>query len=187
MINFFSKKDIESKSESKKGFTLIELLITVSIIAFLASIVVAGLTDARAGARNSQRNELARQYINALGLYFSEYGDFPDNGANAVCLGAGYPSNNCSLVSGITRSESATVNSAISEFMPGLPASLEQVRISGGAVYGILYECSDVQCKSYSITWLLEGGGNDANCFAGAGYVDYGPGVYKACTFYSNN
>ena len=64
----------------KSGFTLIELLVVISIIGLLSTIVLAAVNDARVKARNSAKNEIVLQYINALELYASSNGGvYPDS------------------------------------------------------------------------------------------------------------
>jgi len=160
---------------SQKGFTLIELLVVVSIISLLASVVVAGLTDARGGAKNAKRNELARQYVTGLGLYHGEYGSYPEmQGDNPVCLGKGYPIFRCN-VWGINAShnEADSVNEQISEFVPGTPPSLDVTTVNtieNGTVsfWGLAYKCTDENCLNYELSWVVEGSGSDAECFGGA-------------------
>ncbi|MFA7193960.1 MAG: type II secretion system protein [Candidatus Paceibacterota bacterium] len=171
------------KNNLQKGFTLIELLMVVSIIALLSSVVVAGLTDARGGAKNNKRNELARQYVTAFGLYHGEYGYYPkqytddtaDN-MDLICLGSGYPTlpggGNC-YVEG-PHSQNTNVNTAISEFAPGTPPSLEKTVVAGQEYFGISYRCLDDACTQYELNWIVEGSGSSANCFGGATKIELG-------------
>lgn len=160
-------------SNTKKGFTLIEVLVVVAIISLLASVVVAGLTDARGGAKNSKRNELARQYVTALGIYHNEYGSYPSresNNTTNVCLGSGYTSG-CRVWG--PHSQDDTINGQIDEFIPGIPASLDVTTVNtieDGVVSfsGIAYKCTDENCINYELSWIVEGSGSDADCFGGA-------------------
>lgn len=161
------------KNNLQKGFTLIELLMVVSIIALLSSVVVAGLTDARGGAKNGKRNELARQYVTALGLYHGEYGYYPKQDANntednmdLICLGSGYPNGDCYIEG--SHEQNTNVNTAISEFAPSTPASLEKTVAGGNEFFGISYRCLDEICSQYELNWIVEGGGSASKCFGGA-------------------
>jgi prepilin-type N-terminal cleavage/methylation domain-containing protein len=160
------------KMQTKKGFTLIEILVVVAIISLLAAIIVAGLTDARSGAKNNKRNEIARQYVIALGLYQGEYGQYPEigpdsvNNTTRVCLGTGYPGGNCYILGG--HSQNPAINTAISEFIPGTPASLDTTTAANQPFWGISYKCIEINCLDYEISWVVEGGGSDAQCFGGA-------------------
>ncbi len=153
-------------SNTKKGFTLIELLVVVSIIALLSSVVVAALSDAREGAKNNKRNELVRQYVTALGLYHGEYGKYPGNNTTRYCLGSGYPSGNCYVVGSHT--ENLAVNNALTEFAPGMPASLESTNAGGNTFLGIAYSCLTSDCEDYKLEWVVKGSGSSAECFGGA-------------------
>lgn len=178
-------QSIRDKKNKSKGFTLIELLIVVAIISLLASIVAAVLTEARVGARNNRKNELARQYVNVLEFYFSEKGIFPEGGctscetATRVCLGEGYPNGLCNIYG--THNENTIVNSQLSEFAPSMPPLLDKA----GEYFGAAYGCIDNTCKGYKLTWVLEGGGNDGECAGGATQVPFG-NTLSYCTWTSN-
>ncbi len=62
----------------KLGFTLLELLIVISIIGILAAIVTANLMEAKAGARDAERQANIRELKNAIELYKNKYGVYPD-------------------------------------------------------------------------------------------------------------
>ncbi len=59
------------------GFTLIELLVVISIIGFMASVVLASLVDAQQNARDKERVNAMRQVQTALQLYENDHGFFP--------------------------------------------------------------------------------------------------------------
>jgi len=71
-----------SKTKNKFGFTLIELLIVVAILGLLASIVLVGMGGARARARDARRISDLRETQNALELYYSATGYYPNVLAN---------------------------------------------------------------------------------------------------------
>lgn len=160
------------KINTKKGFTLIELLVVVAIISLLAAVIVAGLADARGGAKNSKRNEIARQYVIALGLYQGEYGQYPERCIDCaekterVCLGSGYPGGVCYVLG--DHSQNNAVNTKISQFIPGIPASLDSTIADDHSFTGISYKCVDTNCLDYELSWVLEGKGSDSQCFGGA-------------------
>jgi general secretion pathway protein G len=69
---------------SKKGFTLVEILIVVFIIGLLSSIVLVGLGSFRARGRDARRIADLHSMQNALELYFSKAGIYPDMTANSA-------------------------------------------------------------------------------------------------------
>ncbi|MEI6660014.1 MAG: prepilin-type N-terminal cleavage/methylation domain-containing protein [bacterium] len=62
--------------QKKKGFTLVELLVVISIISLLSSVVLSALSSARAKSRDAQRIANAHSIINALAIYFNQYGTY---------------------------------------------------------------------------------------------------------------
>ena len=71
-------------TSSNKGFTLIELLVVISIIGILSTIVLTSLATARSKARDQQRISTMRQFANALELFYSANGRYPDTQGNFV-------------------------------------------------------------------------------------------------------
>ena len=71
-------------SNKSKGFTLIELLVVISIIALLASVVLASLSGVRSKARDSSRIQGIIQLRNALELYRTKNGIYPNDLAALV-------------------------------------------------------------------------------------------------------
>ncbi len=67
------------RTEKRGGFTLIEILVVIAIISLLSSIVFASLAQARAKARDSKRVQDLIQLRNALELYKTDYGRYPDD------------------------------------------------------------------------------------------------------------
>ncbi len=60
-----------------RGFSLIELLVVIAIIGILSSIVVAGLTDARASSRDARRISDLKSIQLALSLYYNDNTQYP--------------------------------------------------------------------------------------------------------------
>ena len=69
-----------------KGFTIIELLVVISIISFLASIVLVNVNMYMAKARDAKRMSDMRQIMIALEMYRSQNGVYP-NAINDGCGG----------------------------------------------------------------------------------------------------
>ena len=160
-------------SSNKKGFTLIELLVVIATIALLASIILASLNSSRVRARNLNRTQIAKQYVNALELYHSDHAGYPCNDCNNdetteeslyFCLGF-TTSQSCY---GPAFPGSDTLNSALLPYFSALPKNSDQVSISLSNLNGTLYNCVDVSngiCQSYQLKWVLEG--IDNNCGGG--------------------
>ena len=180
------------QAKNNRGFTLIELLMVVAIISIIASIVIAVLNSARDGARNANRNEVARQYIIAMGIYQNTYGVYPTGGCSVgancggdavwVCLGD-QPGNSCHVFEAHT--ENSTTNSQLAEFIPALPALTDPVVTTGQTFTGLAYGCTEDTgpdaCKSYRLSWVLEGGADEVECYGGATEID--ATAATICTF----
>lgn len=69
------------KSQSKKGFTLIEVLIVVGIIGILSSVILVGLNSSRSRARDTRRVTDLRQTQQALELFYTKTGCYPNAGS----------------------------------------------------------------------------------------------------------
>jgi len=59
------------------GFTLIELLVSIAIIGILATIVAINLIDSPKKARDAKRTVDVDSIKTALGVYFEDYGSYP--------------------------------------------------------------------------------------------------------------
>jgi len=62
-----------------KGFTLIELLVVIAIIGLVSSVVLVSLSSAKMKARDAVRLSDMKQMQNALALYYSAFGRYPDS------------------------------------------------------------------------------------------------------------
>lgn len=72
------KTQRRAKVHSQSGFTLIELLVVIAIIAVLAALILAALSSAQKGARDSQRLNDMKQYAAALEGYAGDNsGQYP--------------------------------------------------------------------------------------------------------------
>jgi prepilin-type N-terminal cleavage/methylation domain-containing protein len=145
--------------KNKGGFTLIELLLVIAIIGLLSVIVFASLDDARKKARNSKRNQLAVQYINALDLYrdntsVNDRYPMPAGGwTGYYCIGDWPAPAGC--WGGLQHDD--TLNAALSTHIPGPPKNDPPITASGTDISGTVYYCLDDICSDYALWWYLEG------------------------------
>ncbi len=65
------------KFRNSEGFTLIELMVVISIVSFLASLLLVTVSSARERARNVKRVTDAKQLATAVELYRSTNGTYP--------------------------------------------------------------------------------------------------------------
>ncbi|MBY0538470.1 prepilin-type N-terminal cleavage/methylation domain-containing protein [Patescibacteria group bacterium] len=131
-----------------KGFTLIEVMVVITIVGFLASVVLAALTDARAKARDTQRVQMVKELQKALELYRNENnGNYPCAAVMPACVSGGGQVN-------VNGSASTTVfNVALAQFLT-LPR--EETVFSSTPTWGsILYRTGGTtaapQRNSYTI------------------------------------
>jgi prepilin-type N-terminal cleavage/methylation domain-containing protein len=68
---------IKTNKKVKSGFTLIELLVVISIIGFIATLVLASLHTTSIRGRDSRRLSDLLQVRNALELYLQDHGHYP--------------------------------------------------------------------------------------------------------------
>src|SRR6185437_3299512 len=62
------RQKVKVKNKSLPGFTLIELLVVISVISFLASILLVYVNDARVSSRNITRIDNVNQLAKAFNL-----------------------------------------------------------------------------------------------------------------------
>lgn len=127
------------------GFTLIELLTVISIIGFLASIVMTNVNSARAKARAAVRKQTLRQLQTALELYYEDNGSYPTT--NMAWYGSG----------GVPSTCGTACYSRPTDYIPGLVpkyiAKLPQDPIGG-------YN-SDSACVGWERSYLYKSNGLD--------------------------
>ncbi len=64
--------------EYRRGFTIVELLIVIVIIGILATIAIVSFNGIQAKARDSQRLQDAKTIVQALEIYKTQNGIYPD-------------------------------------------------------------------------------------------------------------
>src|SRR3954454_17288890 len=92
------------------GFTIVELVVVIGIIGILAGIVMIAYTNVKSQGSNAQITQGVDQYSKAIETYKGLNGMYPpvtgEDGATTgifmTCLGTGYPSGQCGVVTGHT-------------------------------------------------------------------------------------
>lgn len=76
-----------------RGFTLIEVLVVIAIVSLLATIILASLHSAAGRARDTVRLEEMEQFRNALELYYTDHGSYPQtfNPGDGDSYSTGFP------------------------------------------------------------------------------------------------
>ena len=162
-----------------RGFTLLGLLVVIAIISILSAIVLSTISSVRSNARNASRNSLTLEYINAIELFRSKEGHYPNFGdstsPNYVCIGNWNP--NC--FGGYT--SDPNLNADLSRFIAGPPTS----DAIGLGLTGTVYACETpgYPCSNYRLWWTLEGDGN--TCARGAQSVP-GTNGFTWCEYRSS-
>lgn len=82
---------VKNTKKHSAGFTLIELLVVISIIALLSSVVLTSLSTTRNKAQANKLTQEVVQLRNALELYKSDNGAYPQVGGSYFYGYAGYP------------------------------------------------------------------------------------------------
>jgi prepilin-type processing-associated H-X9-DG protein/prepilin-type N-terminal cleavage/methylation domain-containing protein len=72
------------ESTEKKAFTLLEMLMVLAIIGLLASLLLPGLTAAKARGRTTTCKNNLQQMVHALAMYESDFGFLPGAGDSAI-------------------------------------------------------------------------------------------------------
>lgn len=129
-------------------------------IALLSTIVLGAVNDAREKAQVKKKNEIARQYINALELYRNDNPNigYPTTGNQFECLGYNV-SETCFLI----MDGSPALNNLIANYYPAMPKNDDFiVSASGNITKGIMYRCPS--SDSCYLRWYLP---NDQDCIYG--------------------
>jgi prepilin-type N-terminal cleavage/methylation domain-containing protein len=145
------------RSRKLEGFTIVELLIVIVVIAILAAIVIVTYQGVQQRADNSRIMEAARFYQKAITAYMADHGGALPTGLR-VCLGNGYPSNQCWNGPNGTLSVDATTDANLAPYINGQKPtpSTRVLQITGAPDYrlGILLDATQS-----ILVYYLEGGG----------------------------
>ncbi len=182
------------KNKLRRGFTMIELLVVIAIIGIIAAIILVSLATARFKAADARKTSTVAEYTKAIELYASDHNGYypmPTAGVNSfACLGQGNPGNVCGYDNVPVDN---ALNSSLTPFIPGPPASTDVIGIgSGGTATGIIYVClatdpsNPTRCKDYGLGWISLNnacnGGQSLGSFGG-GFGAFGP--YQ-CSYSTN-
>jgi prepilin-type N-terminal cleavage/methylation domain-containing protein len=135
----------------RPGFTIPELLIVIVVIGIIGMIVLLTYKGVATRGYNAQITQGVQQYDKAIRTYRGLNGAYPKvtgedgvtTGVFMTCLGTGYPSAQCGVVSGATIVEDGVFNTAISGVIGTRIPLIGKNVITGsgetfiGAVYGI--------------------------------------------------
>ena len=156
------------------GFTLIELMVVITIIAFLSVIILASLSQARIRAQNAKRLQLVKQYANALELYKSDNGAYPNYGTgiagNYYCVGESDADSCLGFYTGST----ALTNLLKTKYLPGSPGMTDPLSNGASTMHGLGYSictsgtgsCYGSTIDGYQLTWYMDG--INQNCGGGS-------------------
>lgn len=143
----------------KKGFTLVELLVVVAIIGLLAGIATVSVNSVRSKARDARRVADIKQIQNALELYYSGSGTYPNPGAD-LTLGTGTALALSNAASGFTDTDAANIGAEV--YLNPVPkdpqntgAFIYTFKVPTGATDALKAAAAT---KDYSITFQLESG-----------------------------
>jgi prepilin-type N-terminal cleavage/methylation domain-containing protein len=113
----------------RSGFTLIELVVVISIVAILASVVIANVNEASKKSRDADRQADLRTLQSAIELYKGKYGRYP-----AGCNAAGTWSGQTGTAYACSSGNQYIVGLA-PEFIPVLPQDPKINGSTSGYVY----------------------------------------------------
>lgn len=142
---------------NKKGFTLIELLVVISIISLLSSVVLASLSNARAGARDAKRVSDIRQMQIAIELYILDNGYAPGLGTGCDSLTNTNSSCIADPVNNLSRWQ--YLESELSSYISSLPSDPCGASCPGASVenwYSYEY-LSPAYLRSQQVYWDCDG------------------------------
>lgn len=163
----------------KNGFTIIELIVVIAIIAVLAGIVLVGVNQYIAKARNSKKLADILEYAKALEIYRSEKGVYPYGDSGYCCLGINPPATECAFLGVCT-----TINASLAPYFPALPSGTRLNSGGGSYTYTSAKDegggaCTANECGAFQIDYVLEGG----NVACGPGVKTSSDANYTYCSY----
>ncbi len=70
---------LKNNTSSQRAFTLVELLVVIAILSVLVSVGLVSFRSSQARGRDAQRKSNLKQIANALELFYSDYGKYPND------------------------------------------------------------------------------------------------------------
>ena len=161
---------VRSLPRHNKGFTIVEIIVVVVVIAILAAITVVSYRNMQQRANNTKTIANIQQYVKAINTYKVFTGSYPKVPGEApgtvtlTCLGLGYPSGQCGVISGSQVTESSVFMADLQQ-KSGVNLSAIVNNRSGavggesftGAVYGIDLSATSPSGYGRVIDWIMEG------------------------------
>lgn len=146
-----------------KGFTLIELMIVITVIAILAAMVLFGLGQAQARARDTQRESNLRAVATALQGYASDHqGGYVPAASSAWNATNLFSATNLGPYLQRLQDPGCGTGTAVNILTTGAPCGTVVYSYTAGA-----NAAATSQCKSatgYYLTVIKEGGGTFELC-----------------------
>lgn len=161
----------------KKGFSIVELIIVIVVVALLSTLVIVNYSNVRVQSENTRTIGNVKQYVDAINLYRIRNGAYPvapgESGKTVamVCLGTGYPSGKCGVITSKETFESASFMTDLQNGSGSDISAIVNVKhgaVGGesfiGAAYGVDQTDSEHSSTLYSrtIQWFLAG--EDRDC-----------------------
>lgn len=127
--------------KSRSGFTLIELLIVITIIALLASIIIASYRGIQGRARDDRRKSDVAAIVKAMEIYYDDNGRYPLTSGSTTISG--------SWVSSIDPSWDNLVTALVPSATDAVPTDPKNIPTTGAASTGVMYSAKNFSYAVY--------------------------------------
>lgn len=134
--------------KKNRAFTLVELLVVVAIISLLSSIVIGGVSQARAKARDKVLLQTALQLRNALELYRTDNGNYPGD-PNPLYVFSFYKNVEGTVTEGVYPQNLGNLEDYLGDYIGQMPVP---TRIDTSIAYVSGYQCDNqTEVPEYAI------------------------------------